>query len=292
MGLAFGIWHHIIGTIHTNTLTVRTAIATATLQWHPGQKMLARVWYFALLLTVAASVCALTLIVVIVTVIFPVFSILSAETENETIDDLVYLVLFIVIVSVNYLSLPFLLPKFLLLILLRWLTLRRYYSYPRNCDVPISALDQSSSHVLKDHCLACSKRHRSIVSNTNDAKLVSWFQGLRKNNIDEYKKVMRDHASTIPSTGRGVRAKFDLLEYFNLSESVHCECEWSNFGFMFSMGGLSLPYVMFVNCSRNPRYAEVKDAAKGQKTGSGWEAMDWNRYNSYFQQLAYNRFDC
>lgn len=90
VGLAFGIWHHIIGTIHTNTLTVRTAIATATLQWHPGQKMLARVWYFALLLTVAASVCALTLIVVIVTVIFPVFSILSADTERMILYILYY----------------------------------------------------------------------------------------------------------------------------------------------------------------------------------------------------------
>ena len=46
--------------------------------------------------------------------------------------------------------------------------------------------------------------------------------------------------------------------------------------------------LFLANWSRNPRYAEVKDAAKGQKTGSGWEAMDWNRYSSYFQQLAYH----
>lgn len=92
----------------------------------------------------------------------------------------------------------------------------RARSYPRNCDDTITAVDQTSSHVLKDHCLACSKRHRSIVSNTSDAKLVSWFQGLRKSNLAEYRKVMRDHASSIPATGRGVRAKFDLLEYFGI----------------------------------------------------------------------------
>lgn len=85
---------------------------------------------------------------------------------------------------------------------------------PRNCEEKISEVDANSSHALKDHCLPCSRRNRSIVQNASDSKLVAWFQSLRKTDVEEYRRIMKDHANNIPQTGRGVRtkAKFDLLE--------------------------------------------------------------------------------
>lgn len=85
----------------------------------------------------------------------------------------------------------------------------------RSCEEPISLVDAASSHALKDHCLKCSKRCRSIIQQTSDPKVVAWFQGLRKSNVAEYRRIMNDHAAQIPQTGRGVRAKFDLLEYLD-----------------------------------------------------------------------------
>ena len=83
----------------------------------------------------------------------------------------------------------------------------------RNCEEKISDADFTSSHVLKDHCMACSKRCRSILSNCSDPKLATWFQGLRKSNLPEYRRLMKEHSAAIPQTGRGVRAKWDLLEH-------------------------------------------------------------------------------
>lgn len=43
--------------------------------------------------------------------------------------------------------------------------------------------------------------------------------------------------------------------------------------------------------SNHYRYSETRQSTKAQRTGSGFEAMDFNKYQSYFMQLGHLIFD-
>ena len=91
------------------------------------------------------------------------------------------------------------------LIELRWV---------RNCREQISPQDKLSSHSLKERCIKCSRRHRSIVQSTQDKQMVHWFNGLPFSNAPEYRKVMLEHEHKTAENGaRGPRkTKVDLQE--------------------------------------------------------------------------------
>ena len=91
----------------------------------------------------------------------------------------------------------------------------------RNCLEPITPQDKLSSHSLKERCIKCSRRHRSIVQSTQDKHMVQWFNSLPFTNAAEYRKVMVEHEQkSADNRARGPRrTKFDLLERMGFSKT-------------------------------------------------------------------------
>ena len=54
------------------------------------------------------------------------------------------------------------------------------------CDI----LFPPSSHRLRDHCLSCSKRARAVMMKAPDETVRAWVKGLRKEQPNEYKKMI------------------------------------------------------------------------------------------------------
>ena len=96
---------------------------------------------------------------------------------------------------------------------------------------------------IKDHCLCCSGKCRSVLANTKDESVRKWFQGLRYSDPEEYRKIIKDaQKKTSSQLGAGsylTPAKFNLA-----------------------------------------KYQEVHEESKGHKQGSEWELLTFPWYKA------------
>ena len=103
---------------------------------------------------------------------------------------------------------------------------------------------------------------------------------------------MKEHSAAIPQTGRGVRAKWDLLEHLAGTITKHLSMFFQDvdaIGFRLKMSKFRKQIVLDsfgTNLRQVLRYMETQEAKKAQKTAAGFKAMDWVQYSKYFMILG------
>ena len=82
------------------------------------------------------------------------------------------------------------------------------------CDetFKFSAHEDMGRYRLKDHCFKCSSRARMVMMKEPDENVKSWFKSLRKEQPEEYKKIIMD-AESKKASSSGPASRFNLATY-------------------------------------------------------------------------------
>ena len=74
--------------------------------------------------------------------------------------------------------------------------------------------EKAGRYKLKAHCFTCSGRVRSVLMKESDESVKSWFKNLRKDDPEEYRKIVLDADSKkSPASNYLPANKFNLASY-------------------------------------------------------------------------------